>query len=96
MATKIGAQQWDYDTVRKRIRQPEKITQEVRKNNILFNEPVYTGDLKVVDVVREIAKEIEATPAQVVLKWTMEREVVATVLVRKLKHLKNRACPKVV
>lgn len=69
----------------------EKITEGTRKINILFNEPVYTRALKVVDVVKEIAKETGAAPAQVALKWTMEREVVTTVLcgVRKLKHFKD-------
>jgi len=69
----------------------EKITEETRKINILFNEPVYTRALKVVDVVKEIAQEVGSAPAQVALKWTMERKVVATVLggVRKLKHLKD-------
>lgn len=69
----------------------EEVSGDARKHNILFNEPVYSRALKVVDVVKEIAKEIGASPAQVALEWIMEREPMATVLcgVRKLNHLKD-------
>ena len=64
---------------------------EIRQQNLLFNEPVYTRALQVVEVVKDVAKEIGASPAQVALKWTMERDAVVSVLggVRKLKHLKD-------
>jgi len=69
----------------------EEITEDTRQSNILFNEPIYTRALKVVDVVKKIAEEVDATPSQVSLKWAMERKVVASVLagVRKLNHLKD-------
>ena len=68
----------------------EKIT-GIRENNILFNEPIYSRALKVVNIVKRMAKDIGATPSQISLKWAMERKIVTSVLagVRKLKHLKD-------
>ncbi len=69
----------------------ERVTEKTRQANLLFNEPVYSRALQVVEVVKDVAEEIGATPAQVALKWAMERDVVASVLcgVRKLNHLKD-------
>ena len=69
----------------------EEVKAMIRRANILFNEPVYSRALQVVEVVKDVAKEIGATPAQVALKWAMERDIMVSVLagVRKLKHLKN-------
>ena len=41
--------------------------------------------------MKEVAEEIGVTPAQVALKWVMERDIVASALagVRKLEHLKD-------
>ncbi len=69
----------------------ERGTEKTRQTNILFNEPVYSRALQVVEVVKDVAEEIGATPSQVALKWAMEKDVMASVLcgVRKLNHLKD-------
>jgi aryl-alcohol dehydrogenase-like predicted oxidoreductase len=69
----------------------EEVKAMIRQANILFNEPVYSRALQIVELVKEVAKEIGATPAQVALKWAMERDVMASVLcgVRKLNHLRD-------
>jgi aryl-alcohol dehydrogenase-like predicted oxidoreductase len=69
----------------------EEVKAMIRQNNILFNKPVYSRALQVVEAVKKVAKEIGATPAQVALKWAMERDVMVSVLagVRKVKHLRE-------
>ena len=72
-------------------RDGEKPKENIRRANLLFNEPLYSRALKVVEVVKDVDKEVGATPAQVALKWAMEKDVVVSVLcgVRKLEHLKD-------
>ncbi|MCD6170591.1 MAG: aldo/keto reductase [Candidatus Latescibacteria bacterium] len=72
-------------------RNGEEVKSMIRQANILFNEPIFSRALQVVEVVKDVAKEIGATPAQVALKWAMERDVMVSVLagVRKLKHLRE-------
>ncbi len=69
----------------------ERVTEKTRQTNLLFNEPVYSRALQVVEVVKDVAREIGTTPSQVALKWAMEKDVMASVLcgVRKLNHLKD-------
>lgn len=69
----------------------EEIREPIRQANILFNEPVRSRALKVVEEVRNVAKDIGVTPAQVALKWAMERDVLLSVLagVRKVQHLRE-------
>lgn len=69
----------------------EEIRERVRQVNTLFNEPVYSEALEIVEEIKKIAEKIGATSSQVALKWAMERELVASVLVgaRKLKHFKE-------
>jgi len=64
-----------------------------QRANILFNEPVLSRALKVVDVVRGVAKEVDASPAQVALKWVVDREMTASALVatRNVKNMKQNA-----
>ena len=64
---------------------------EIQKVNVLFNEPVYSRAMRVVDVVRTVAQEIDATPAQVALKWLIEKEIAASVLVgiRRIEELEE-------
>lgn len=64
---------------------------KIQRANILFNEPVYGRAMKVVDTVKEISREVGATPAQVALRWVMEQKPVASVLVgvRRLEELKE-------
>lgn len=72
-------------------REGEEVKEATRKANLLFNEPLYSRALEVVDVVKEVAEEVGATPAQVALKWAMEKEAVTSVLcgVRKLRHMED-------
>jgi len=57
------------------------LTDRVRKNNVLFQEPRLSKALKVVDVLRQIAAETKATPTQVALAWTLEQENIAVAIV---------------
>jgi len=59
----------------------DTVLANVQKINVLFNEPVYSRAMTVVDVVREVAGEIGATPAQVALKWVMQKELTVSSLV---------------
>ncbi len=74
-----------------RFEKNTEIQEGVRKANILFNEPLYSKALEVVKGIKNIANQIGATPSQVALKWAMEKEIVATLLVgaRKLKHFEE-------
>jgi aryl-alcohol dehydrogenase-like predicted oxidoreductase len=62
-----------------------------QRANILFNEPVLSRALKVVDAVREIAKEVDASPSQVALKWVLDRDLTTSALVgtRNVKNLEE-------
>lgn len=64
---------------------------DIQRKNVLFNEPVYSRAMKVFDVVREVAEEVDATPAQVALKWVIERELTGSALVgiRNVKELEE-------
>ena len=68
-----------------------EIKERVRRVNVLFNEPIYSKALGVVEEIKKIADEIGATPAQVALKWTMEKGNIASVLVgsRKATHFEE-------
>jgi len=59
-----------------------------QRANILFNEPVLSRALKVVDIVREVANELGASPAQVALKWVIDRDLTASALVA-TRNVKN-------
>ena|GEM_PF-6672127 len=59
---------------------------DIQQMNILFNEPVYSRAMKVVDVLKQVAMEVDATPAQVALKWVIERDLIASALVG-VKHV---------
>ena len=63
----------------------------IQKNNVLFNEPVYSRAMEVVNVLKEIAKEVDATPSQVALKWVIEQELIVSALVgvRSVEELKE-------
>lgn len=62
-----------------------------QRSNVLFNEPVFSNAWKVVEIVTEIAKDLDVTPAQVALKWVIEQDIIASAIVgtRKIKHLKE-------
>lgn len=53
----------------------------IQEKNILFQEPIYSRAMQVVEVVKEIASEVDATPAQVALKWVIERPTTLSALV---------------
>jgi len=52
-----------------------------QKANVLFNEPIFSRALKVVEVVRDVANELDASPSQVALKWVIDRELTTSALV---------------
>jgi len=64
---------------------------EIQRANLLFNEPVYGRAMRVFETVREVAKEVDATPAQVALRWVIERELTVSALVgiRNVKELEE-------
>lgn len=51
-----------------------KPTDELRKENPLFKEPNFSQILKFVEVLKEISKELGKTPAQVALRWLIEKK----------------------
>jgi aryl-alcohol dehydrogenase-like predicted oxidoreductase len=53
----------------------------IQEKNILFQEPIFSRAMQVVEVVKEIASEVDATPAQVALKWVIERPTTLSALV---------------
>lgn len=61
------------------------------KNSVLFNEPVFTPALQITDEIKGIAEGLGCTPAQVAIRWLMEKEIIsaAVVGVRKTEHLKQ-------
>ncbi len=71
-----------------RFNKNTEIKEGVRKANTLFNEPVYSKALEVVEKIKEIANKISVTPSQVALKWVMEKDFVSSALVgaRRLEH----------
>jgi len=64
---------------------------EIQRANVLFNEPVYSRAMRVIDTVSEVAKEVDATLAQVALRWVIERELTVSALVgiRNVKELEE-------
>jgi aryl-alcohol dehydrogenase-like predicted oxidoreductase len=62
-----------------------------QKANIVFNEPVFSRACKVVDTVRDVAKELDASPSQVALKWIIDRDLTASALVgtRNVKNIEQ-------
>jgi len=60
-----------------------------QRANVLFNEPVLSRALRVLDAVRDVAKEVDASPSQVALKWVIDRDLTASALVgtRSVKNL---------
>lgn len=56
-----------------------KPSDDLRKDNPLFKEPNFSQILKFVDVLKEIAKELGKTPAQVALRWLIEKKGVVAI-----------------
>ncbi|MDD5454615.1 MAG: aldo/keto reductase [Candidatus Ratteibacteria bacterium] len=71
-----------------RFEKNTEIQEGVRKANILFNEPIYSKALEVVEEIKKIANEIDATSSQVALKWVTEKDYIFSTLVgaRKSEH----------
>jgi len=59
-----------------------------QKANVLFNEPVFSRALKVVDTVKGVAKEQGATLSQVALKWVIDRDLTTSAIVAS-RNVKN-------
>jgi len=74
-----------------RFNKNTEIKEGVRKANTLFNEPIYSKALEVVEEIKTTASEIGATPSQVALKWVMEKDFIYSTLVgaRKLAHFEE-------
>jgi myo-inositol catabolism protein IolS len=60
---------------------PHSALTPVQKMNVLFQEPVYSRALQVVQVVQAIAADLDVTPAQVALKWVIDRPTTVSALV---------------
>lgn len=59
---------------------PSELT-PFQRGNVLFNEPVYSRALKVVDLVKVVADEIGASPAEVALRWVVDCGTILSALV---------------
>lgn len=68
-----------------------EIVENIRKKNVLFNEPVYSKVLMVVDEIEKIAKELGMTSAQISINWCISKNYIASALVgmRKSKHFEE-------
>ena len=64
---------------------------EIQRVNVLFNEPIYSRAMKVLDVVKEVAAEVDATPSQVALRWVLSHDLVVSAIVgtRNPDHLRE-------
>lgn len=60
-----------------------------RLENPRFTEEAIAENSRLADVVIEVAKEIEATPAQVALAWALSRDVAAIPGTRKIERLEE-------
>ncbi|HOK55952.1 MAG TPA: aldo/keto reductase [bacterium] len=74
-----------------RFKDRSEIVENVRKANVLFNEPVYSKALKVVEEIEKIAKELDMTIAQISINWCISKNYIASALVgmRKAKHFEE-------
>jgi myo-inositol catabolism protein IolS len=65
--------------------------EKIRRMNVLFISSLYDKAMEVVDVVKEIADEAGATPAQVSLRWLAEQDIVVSALAgaRKVGHVQS-------
>jgi len=52
-----------------------------QSSNLLFNEPILSYALRVVEEVKDVAKEADASPAQVALKWVIDKDSTCSALV---------------
>jgi len=64
---------------------------EIQRANILFNEPVYSRAMRVFETVSDVAEEVDATTAQVALRWVIEKELTVSALIgiRKVEELEE-------
>lgn len=64
-----------------RFNKTTPITDSVRKNNDLFRQPKFSRALKVVEVLRDVSKESNATMPQTALAWTLAQPNIAVAIV---------------
>ncbi|MFN4227121.1 MAG: aldo/keto reductase [Candidatus Ratteibacteria bacterium] len=74
-----------------RFKDRSEIVENIRKNNVLFNEPVYSKVLNFVDEIEKIAKDIGMTLPKIAINWCVSKEYIASALVgmRKSKHFEE-------
>lgn len=53
---------------------------ETRRDNVLFKEGIFEEGLKIVEVVRNLAKKYKRTPAQVSLNWVIHQKGITSAL----------------
>jgi len=74
-----------------RFTKETEIKEGVRKNNLLFNEPIFSRTIKVIEKLKEIAKRKDMTLTQLSIRWITEKEIVSTAIVgaRKSSHFEE-------
>lgn len=65
-----------------------EIKEGVRKHNVLFNEPIFSKAISVVEELKKIARKKGMTLTQMSIRWAAEKEIVSSAIVgaRKSTH----------
>ena len=71
-----------------RFNKETEIKEKIRKNNVLFTEPIFSKALQVVEELKKIAEEKGMSLTQLSIRWTAEREIISSAIVgaRKSHH----------
>ena len=74
-----------------RFKDRSEIVENIRKNNVLFNEPIYSKVLNFLDEIEKIAKDTGMTLSQIAINWCISKDYIACALVgmRKSKHFQE-------
>ncbi|MCD6408713.1 aldo/keto reductase, partial [bacterium] len=71
-----------------RFNKGTEIKEGIRKNNVLFTEPIFSKALQVVEELKKIAEEKGMSLTQLSIRWATEKEILSSAIVgaRKSHH----------
>lgn len=64
-----------------RFKNKDEIVENIRKKNVLFNEPIYSKVIEFVEVFEKIANELNISISQLSLNWLLSKDYIAAALV---------------
>ncbi|NIQ01760.1 MAG: aldo/keto reductase, partial [Nitrospinaceae bacterium] len=72
---------------------PEALNYPARRHNALFQEPMFTEALKVLEEVQQVARDIDRKPVEVALAWVLAQDNILSAVVgsRKTKQVREFA-----